>query len=102
MWPLRCHAPSELQKSSAIAMSFTLRSRCRGARPILGNRTLREQESLLKMTNFGGEMRSVRIVRDHHYRLAVLLVEAGEQRQNVLRRCRIEITRRFVGEDQIR
>src|SRR5439155_23604764 len=48
------------------------------------------------------ETRRVRIVRNQQDRLAELLVQPPQQREDFLRRLRVEVSRRLVRQNQIR
>src|SRR5262245_53235256 len=49
-----------------------------------------------------GALRGVRIVRHHHNRLLVLVVQPLQQREYFARRLRVEVAGRLVGEKQRR
>ena len=52
------------------------------------------------MAHRGRETCGMRIVSDHHDGLTELPVELGENRQNFLGRCGVEIARRLVRQDE--
>lgn len=59
-----------------------------------------QQFSLFQMMGPGGELGGVRIVRHHHYGLAEILVQLGEDAQHFQRGRGIQVAGGFVGQDQ--
>ena len=54
------------------------------------------------MTNDGRVMCGAGIMRNHHDGLLEFLVESLEDRQYLIRRLRIEVAGRLIGQDQFR
>src|SRR4029434_3571000 len=60
------------------------------------------QDSLFKMPLMCGEARRVWVMRYEHDGLLQIAIEDGEYLQDLLARASVEISRRFICQDQIR
>src|SRR5262245_21752247 len=60
-----------------------------------------QQNPLVYMPDFGREARRVRVVRDHDDGFVVIAIEFFEQRQRLLRRSRVQVAGRLVGQNKI-
>src|SRR5882757_2921032 len=73
-----------------------------GSRPVFRNVTFRQELSFFKMPDLRRESRRMRIVSHHHDGLPEFLIQATQQRQHILRRGRIQVSRRFVTKQEVR
>jgi hypothetical protein len=69
--------------------------------PIGRDLAFRQQFAFFQMAGFGGEVGSVRVVRDHDDSLAEFFIQAREQGEDILGGCGVQVAGGFVGEDQV-
>src|SRR5262245_31252653 len=70
-------------------------------RSLEGLSPVSQQNPLVEVPDFGREARRVRVVRDHDDGFVVIAVEFFEQRQRLLRRSRVQVAGRLVGQNKI-
>src|SRR5262245_44607462 len=102
-------ARSDANRKTAIATLITVRMVRRLLRFALFTTRLKyfivlpdfrgvfDQRALLEMQQAGRALGGVRIVRHHHDRLLVFLVQPLQQREHFLRGFRVEVAGRLVG-----